>query len=148
MYTVGMYTELVLAVELKAKTPEEVIEVLKFMINPSMAISEEEVEVLKSYDALFRTERWQVMLRMGSYYFSGQPSSVLQWDDISNAYHLSVRFNIKNYTGEIEAFLAYLAPHIYTSGFIGYSRYEEDKDPTLIYVTEEGMRFFQVGDRR
>lgn len=31
--------------------------------------------------------------------------------------------------------------YIDTFGFIGYMRYEEDEDPTLIYHTEQGIEY-------
>ena len=48
-------------------------------------------------------------------------------------YFLNVRCNLKNYHEEIEKFMNWLCPYIETEGFLGYMRYEECDNPTLIY---------------
>jgi len=47
--------------------------------------------------------------------------------------------NLKNYDNEIFKLLEWLAPYIDTNGFLGFKRYEEDYDPTLIYKWENGL---------
>ena len=37
------------------------------------------------------------------------------------------------------SFLHWLAPYIDTKGFIGYTRYEEYDDPTLIYIDDRDV---------
>lgn len=44
-----------------------------------------------------------------------------------------MRVFLKNYNSEIEEFLDWLEPYIETNDFIGYMKYEEFEDPTLIY---------------
>ena len=41
--------------------------------------------------------------------------------------------DLKNYHGEIEAFIKWIEPLSSTYGFVGYYQYEEDEEPTLIY---------------
>lgn len=120
----GMYTEIVLGVEFKAEIPTEIIKELEIMCG----LRERKVEP--------RLPRWYHMLRCGSYYFSGKPHVDFRFDAISNAWHLTVRSNFKNYDNELETFLLYIAPWLNEEGYIGYSRYEEAEAPTLIYITE------------
>lgn len=129
----GMYTELVCAFELKKDTPEKVIETLKYMLDYSD-------EDIKTPDhELFKTHRWEFMLRSDSYYFTGTTDSSMRKDDIADSYIVNVRCNLKNYDDEIEKFLDWIKPYISKDymeerEFIGYSRYEEAERPTLIYV--------------
>lgn len=52
---------------------------------------------------------------------------------------VNIRANLKNYDNEIDKFLHWLAPYIDTEGFIGYTRYEEYDDPTLIYIDDRDV---------
>lgn len=128
----GMYTELVLGVELKPTS--EVLDILRYMLGDV----EERPECINRDDhELFKTERWECMLRCDSYYFDGQTDSKLFVDNLykdAPMYFLNVRSNLKNYDSEIEKFMDWLAPYIATNGFLGYKRYEEADDPTLIYL--------------
>src|SRR5258707_6057558 len=45
----------------------------------------------------------------------------------------SLRANRKNYSREMEEFLAWLAPHSATEGFVGYIHYELEENPKLIF---------------
>ena len=59
---------------------------------------------------------------------------ILQWPKQSQ---LTNQFqNIKNYNNEIEEFFEWLMPYIdgEEGDFIGYSRYEETKELTLVYL--------------
>ena len=124
----GMYTELVLGVEIEPNS--NVLNVLNYMLDNT-----DECGPHDDHE-LFKTDRWEFMLNCGSYYFDGQPDSKLFNYD-NREYYLNVRCNLKNYKSEIEKFLDWLQPYINTYGFIGYKRYEEDDDPTLIY-NEDG----------
>ena len=75
------------------------------------------------------------MLQSRSYYFDGGWSANLVKDTITTSWELNVRSDFKNYDNEIEHFLDWLAPHIYTDGFLGYYRYEEEDMPTLIFMS-------------
>ena len=134
----GMYTELVLGVKLLKKTPPKVIEALKFMTGDADEGQYEGNWCPDIDDPLFSLPRWRFMLRCGSYYFPGQPDSKLIEDTVVciGEYWLNVRSNFKNYDGEINQFLKWLAPYVEqdgNSGFSGYYRYEESEEPTLIY---------------
>ncbi|MHB8152850.1 MAG: hypothetical protein ACYDG3_07260 [Bacillati bacterium] len=62
---------------------------------------------------------------------------------------MSFRSNLKNYDNEIEQFLAWIQPYIEAHSvsvgddnffLVGYTRYEEDADPTLIYFGAYDMQ--------
>lgn len=135
----GMYTELVLGVKIKADP--NVIGILNYMLSNT-----DKNEDCDYSHPFFKTLRWDWMLCSDSYCFDGQTDSELIIDRLvedSPMYFLNVRCNLKNYRDEIQLFLDWLAPYIETRGFIGYTRYEEDEDPTLIYnhncITYKGV---------
>lgn len=128
----GMYTALHFAAELKKDTPEEVIGVLKLMAEAKVPFSDP--ENLPDHE-FFRTERWRRLFTMDSYYHRADTHCSFRFDDISQAYYLTVTSNIKNYDSEIEKFINWIEPYLEASegDFLGYSRYEETEQPTLIY---------------
>lgn len=131
----GMYTELVLGVEIQDNM--KVIQTLNYMLDNTEYKPKWEHE-------LFKADRWEWMLRSDSYYFDGQTDSKLFVDNLYEdkpMYFLNVRCNLKNYDNEIKKFLDWLEPFIITDGFLGYYRYEECEDPTLIYKTENGIEY-------
>ena len=120
----GMYTELVLAIEVKADTPESVLNDLRTSAK-SGAIGK---------FSFFHRD---------SYYFRGDSAVTFRYDDIGRAWYLTLRCNLKNYNSEIENFCEWLCNYVYMDGdeFAGYKRYEEDPSPTLIYFTPKGVRY-------
>jgi hypothetical protein len=138
----GMYTELVMAVKLKKDAPKLVVGVLRYMCGEA-----DKDEALRGYaqkppaHPFFETG-WEYVLRCDSYYFHGDTHSTVRFDDIANSWYLTVRTNLKNYSSEIEHFLLWIAPYADTVGFVGYMRYEEAENPTLIYFTETGSPVF------
>jgi hypothetical protein len=134
-----MYTELVLGLELTED--KGVLDILKFMLDVN---SKPENKPDGDYShPFFSTQRWWWMLNSDSYYFDGKTDSKLIIDDCTGHtyYHLNVRCNLKNYTNEIEEFLDWLCPYIRSYGFLGYMRYEEYNDPTLIYKRDDRIVF-------
>lgn len=137
----GMYTELNLGVRFRKDTPQNIIDILKYML------SEFPMEYNKPQlpdHPLFKTDRWTFMLNSESYYFDGHTDSSIQYDDICDSYFLNVRCNLKNYKREIEHFLNFIQPYLYTDGFLGYMRYEEEDDPTLIYNEKSRIKLFKA----
>lgn len=135
----GMYTELNIGVNLKGDTPENIVEILKYMLG--------DIDTVKTTDhRLFETKRWHMMLVCDSYYFDGRTDSSIKWNDISEEYELNVRCNLKNYDDEIALFLDFIRPYLVTEGFLGYTRYEEYDDPTLIYndVDAETIKYIAL----
>lgn len=127
----GMYTELVCALELRENTPSEILDVIRYMLDET-----DELERTPDHK-LFKTSRWEFMLRSDSYYFDGTSHSFLKQDNLTPdrpMYFLNIRCNLKNYDNEIDKFIDWISLYAETTGFIGYKRYEEDEEPTLIYI--------------
>lgn len=141
----GMYTEL--NVSMNLKLDRNTLEILRVMLG-----EREMGEDIKLPDApLFSTyaQRWDFMLMSESFYFDHTTSSSLvnrkTWaeeDDMERT--LNVRCDLKNYEDEIELFLEWIYPYATTRGFIGYMRYEEEENPTLIYFTDKGVKYVPV----
>lgn len=125
----GMYTELNISCELKADCPENILQILEFMCGQD-AVEPTELPA----HPLFGDTRWRYMLQCSSAYFDAQPNSKLTRDKICGL-KFQALCNLKNYNGEIEYFIDWLRPYIHdsSSDFLGYKRYEEDENPTLIY---------------
>lgn len=124
----GMYTELNIGVKI-CPTPT-VEQKLNYMLG-------EDTEDVYIEHPLFTDQtRWESMLLSDSYYFDYRSDSKLFIDNLypdEPMYFLNVLCNLKNYNEGIEKFMDWLCPYIETKGFLGYKRYEEDKNPTLIY---------------
>ena len=129
----GMYTELIFGAELKKDTPKNVIEALKYIIGDT-----EE----KPNDFPLPDGRCEWLFRCSSYYFGVTSAVSKMWkDDISESYVISTRSNIKNYKGEIEAFLEWIKPYIDNgSGYrdmYAIVTYEEAEVPNIYYLHED-----------
>lgn len=136
----GMYTELAIGVRFKEDAPDTVIAAIQSMVDGGS------VEGLDH--ALFGKPRHRMMLRSGgSYYFDAQPCLVWRHDDIARSWFLTLWTNIKNYEGEWEAFLDFIAPHIDDQGYVGHMRYEEEDHPTLLYAEAGEIRCVSNQDR-
>lgn len=143
----GMYTEIHFNAELRKDTPEEVIEILKYMVGGDLIDDPMNDADLTSIHDLFHCDRWGFMLRCDSYYFSSDTRSTLRFDDISKSYFLCIKSNLKNYSGEIEKFIDWIHPYLdeFDGDYLGHYRYEEDSCPRLIFknkviMVTEGMR--------
>lgn len=123
----GMYTELVLAVEFRSDTPAYIFDMLKIMIDDH-GVPE---RFLLPDHPLFKTDRWTYMLRCDSACFPGE--SYVKLDESGMFTELTLRCNLKNYGSEIEWFLDFIKPYLQTNGYLGYMRYELYDYPTLIY---------------
>ena len=130
----GMYTEIYVNVDLKKDTPDEVIEVLKAMCH--MEGSDE--KVLEPYPV-----RWYSLFSNGSYYTPSTSCRSLTYDNISEAWSLLGKGDIKNYEEEIQKFFEWIIPHVdgCPGDFIGYYRYEEYRTPTLIFLPDDEVNY-------
>lgn len=128
----GMYTQFHFGAQLRADVPPVVIETLEVMLG-----ERKDPGVLPDHP-LFLMDRWQFMLRCDSYYFDYKTTHLLQFDDIAKQWYFNVTSNLKNYDGEIEAFVDWIMPYCdkMPGDFLGYSRYEETETPTLLFVSE------------
>lgn len=131
----GMYTEFVCAFSLNKDTPEQVTNLLLHMSGKLVQLPK-----LPEHE-LFRTERWEFMLFSDSYYFEGETHTSVRYDDVLGRYSVTIRCNLKNYDQEIEKFLDWIAPHISSTGFLGYMRHEASKHPDLIYKDDENIKY-------
>ena len=119
----GMYTEIYVNVDLKEDTPKSVIKILESICDG--------VGIDSKYP-----ERWYCLFFNVSYYTPHTSVSKLTFNMTSNRYSLLGKGNINNYAGEIEAFFEFLIPWVdgKSGDFIGYSRYESEKLPTLVLL--------------
>ena len=128
-----MYTELHYNVRLKKETPDNVIKALQYMLSDKKGPVPDDLPD----HSLFNTRRWDIMLRCSSAYFAAISHSVLK--KIDDDWTLCVRSNFKSYDEEIYEFIDFMNPYVdtYVGDFLGFHRYEEYDEPTLIYKTEE-----------
>lgn len=136
----GMYTEFHFNAALKKSTPKNVINILEFMCG-----QRESQDGLELSHDLFETEsqRWQFMLRSDSYSFPFTWHSSVFFESTSECYWINVKSSFKNYEGEIRLFLDWILPFINEDeeDLLGFYRYEENREPTLIYGLVGGMDF-------
>ena len=126
----GMYTELIFGADLKKDTPAEVIEALKYMIGET-----EE----KPINFPLPDGRCEWLFQGASYYFGvNRPVGKMIYDDIGENWMVSTRSNIKNYEGEIEAFLEWIKPYIDGGSgardMYAIVTYEEAEAPKIYYL--------------
>lgn len=121
----GMYTELVLGFQ--TKNPE-LIELIQHMLNGKTP----------KYN-----DRRDWFLNCSSCYFPCTMShSAIEKDDCSDWWNCSIRCSLKNYEQEIQWFLGELLQKLEEKDgkLLGYYRYEEDQDPTLVWATDDGKK--------
>lgn len=122
----GMYTDFHLHdVYVKTTSPPWVLKALKWMCG-SREDYPDDWQGFKDHP-LFETTRWKWML----------PT-----DALVEGRRLSFTSSLKNYEDEIGKFLDWLEPHVGGVDFVGYYRYEEFVNPTLIYMERD--RFVTV----
>lgn len=119
----GMYTEIYVNADLKKDTPQEVIDILS-----AMCKKDGEAGCLSD-----KPRRWAYLFNNGSYYMPLTECAKLTHNDIAECYSLLAKGDIKNYCGEIEEFFDFIMPWC-DGEFIGYYRYEESREPTLVYT--------------
>ena len=127
----SMYTEIYVKAVLKEDVDDNVINILKYMLGMD-DVELEDFEIPSH--GLFKTDRWDSMLRSGGYY---NTVKLFEYNDTSENYYLVVRSDFKNYQGEIGKFFDWITPYVKKYGdktFIGYSLYDEDDEPKLYYI--------------
>ena len=130
----GVYSEIYVKAVLKEDVDDNVINILKYMLGMD-DVELEDFEIPSH--SLFETDRWDSMLRSGSYYHIPHNVKLFGYNDISENYYLVVCSYFENYQGEIGKFFDWITPYIKKYGdktFIGYSLYEEDDEPKLYYI--------------
>lgn len=134
----GMYTKINIIIKLKKETPKNIIEVIECMFN-GYDIEDMNacgVEIPK-HDFFENDRRVWFPKSCGSYYFTGTANSNIQYRNVDKEMVLHIDTDFKNYDDEIELFLDWIAPYVdaYEKEFLGYSRYEEDLNPTLYFYS-------------
>ena len=130
----GMYTELYVKAVFKENLPKDVVDIIEYMLG----MGDNEVDDLKLPDhELFKTPRWEYMLRSASHYHIPFALNKFIYNEISENYFLVARADFKNYNGEIEKFFdwlkLYLQQELYKS-VIGYALHDEATEPTIYYL--------------
>lgn len=120
----GMYTEIYINVDLKPETPDRVIQAIRQVCNR---------ECPEGFP-----NRASLLFNNGSYYTPLTSVANLTFDDIRNGYSLLGKGDLKNYSNEIEFFFNWIMPWVDGSpgDFVGYHRYEEHQQPTLVYIPD------------
>lgn len=143
----GMYTELVFAANIMEGTPKYVIELINYMIKG------EDYTLCDTIDWDGLEEQGLIpsfcrpwLLSQRAYEFAGEPRSILKPYTYSSStdlsYTLTIRTQIKNYHGEIESFIDWISEWVEDTDFAGYYRYEENQEPTLIYLGKVGEDYY------
>ena len=130
----GMYTKISVDLKFIDNLPSEVVKALEVMVG-EVDSSLYSIVDFPTHD-LFKSTRWDFMLRCSSYYHTPFSLTKLHYDDISKHYYLVSSSDFKNYDNEVELFFDFVKDYV-EDGFLGYSLYEEDDKPTL-YFLENG----------
>lgn len=128
----GMYTELYISCGIKQDVPKEVRDVLFHLFG-----GKEVPEKLPDHP-FFQCSRWDCIGSMSSFYFVPMPTSRIEVNEISKKIYITSRSDLKNYGSEIEHFLDWIMPYVADGdgAHIGHMRYEEDREPTILYKTK------------
>lgn len=126
----GMYTEIVVVANVK--NDPAVIEVLKSLGSGGLMAQQ------KPDHPFFQTDRHNMIFTCCSYYFTPATTFKLDFDKISDTWSLISRADLKNYDNEVEKFFDWIRPHLEADSdtMIGYSRYEEDREPVIYYGSD------------
>jgi hypothetical protein len=138
----GFYQELVLTCNLKEDCPQQVIDILNYMLQTEKS-STHDTDNPNAPDHYFfeiNNDEWKWFLN-DTYYFPGEPFAKLTHVQ-SGFYQLTLRTMIKYGDEMVAAFLHWLVPYSYTEGFVGYTRTDETPEIDLIYF-EEGTAYYQ-----
>lgn len=125
----GMYTELLVKGELRRDAPEEVRSALRSLITGEYG----EDQVWPSH-RFFANERFDFVATGSSSYFVTGRS--VYYPEHGQFF---INASLKNYTDTIEEFLDWLLPYVdaFPGAFLGFTRYEEDDAPALIYMPSQ-----------
>lgn len=134
----GMYTELIFGASLKDLDTTAIKGIKWLLGDMNFPLNE------LPNDELFQDTECDNsgIFTVSSYYFGvNEPINRFWHNDIGNDYRLSLRFNLKNYDGEIEKFLRWIRPYISGGSglrdFYAIVCYEEQDIPTIYYKDEK-----------
>lgn len=135
----GMYTELILGCKLKSETPSEVIDAIKWLTGDKEYQANNTSPIIAQGD-----NRINWMFNSGGSYYFGAHSGIrnFDYDDIGDQWQLTARFNIKNYSNEIQTFLDWLKPYI-EQGSGNRDMYAivtyEESEPELFFLDKKAV---------
>lgn len=137
----GVWVEFVMACELKKDIPQQVIDVLTCIDDPSR------IELCKDLDIplhpFFQEEDWPTIFLTDCAYFPGDINYTFRYDDDSKAYHLTLHFKVKG-NFYVNGFLHWLSPYSDTQGFVGYTRTNETPEISLILFEKDKAYLAEV----
>ena len=124
-FNMGMYTELILKVEVEKKLPQEIEEILLYLFEDGDL--RDLPEKLPDHE-FFRCKNWEFIGKSASYYHVPKVFRMYK------SGYIFTRCDLKNYENEIEEFIDWIDPYITNNSgtVIGWTWYEEDKEPTLL----------------
>lgn len=124
----GMYTEIFLRGEIDKSAPQEVHNILHYLIGD---IEQGPIDIPNH--PFFETQRWEAIAGMTSAYFPEHPKSVLVKSDWGDHWNLVIHSNLKNYEGEIGKFFHWIEPYMegHPGLVFGWEFYEEADIPIL-----------------
>lgn len=126
----GMYTELVLKCRIKEDTSQEVLTVLHYLFKNRL------VGATPLDHPFFKAPRWTMIGNSSSFYHHPEAvSDLYEFDQPNRGVYIFSRSDLKNYDNEIALFLDWINPYLdhMPGECIGWTWYEEEEQPTLIY---------------
>jgi hypothetical protein len=133
----GIYSELVIGIQLKPDTPAKVIETLEQLCGIKITPNYPDDYEFPDHP-LFQTEKGKRIFGYSRNLFNSIPGRSLTFVEYNKAYILTVRAHLKSYDLEYEYFLDWIAPYSQTGKdyleFVGYIHNEDWFNPVLIYI--------------
>ena len=129
----GMYTELV--VTARIKDDPDTVALINYMIGESI----EEPEKLPDSELFTDDTCWQIMLQCSSYYHIPRIVHLFEYDEIGKYWCFHNRSDFKDYSNESIMFFEWLRTVLddrHEGVMLGYTRYEEDREPIIYYDGE------------
>jgi hypothetical protein len=137
------WEELILACNLKSDVPQQVEEILIYLISSLLDELVIDLESISIPDHRFFTEfYWEDLLGGSTYYFPGTPYGNLTYDPYLHAYKFTMRTMVRHGDNLVKAFLDWLAPYCETQGFVGYTRCDEIPDVIDLIHIEDGTVYY------
>lgn len=145
----GMYTELIFGAAIK--NDPKVVDIIQYMLDKD----NKDKPLPEGWPFGDKENRIHWMFNSGgsSYFGAYSPDVKFEYDEAGEYWRLNARFNIKNYSREIDVFLAWIKPYIESGSgsndMYAIKIYEEDEEPTIYYLNMKTKTKwkFKVGDR-
>lgn len=135
----GMYTELVLKCQIRDDVPADVQDILNYLFNNGGDFNNPPPTPEHSF---FLCPRWKMIGQCSSFYH--HPKALSDYwmghnGERDQGGYIFSRSDLKNYNDEIRLFIDWLRPYIDEEDeqCIGWSWYEEETEPTLLYKKEK-----------